>query len=916
MDSSVAKSKKSLLANLTTRQKIILCVSILAGGVTVLVIVLVLINLPKAKLKEPIIDKLEESIGEISVQDPPMPVAVNEPGKTLQAKAYIPRAISEEEEASSTNVSEVATQTIKSPVPKAAERSSVVVAPASQPKTTKVVNQTSEIETESQSVKNLISSFGSKAAKVNFKSKGTKNVTKDQSDSQMICKESQEALLKALKNVTEAADLEALYAKMQTDCKETDPVQFIRQKFEARKAEIFACERPPQSDLSDLQTMQNNIMHLDKTYKPGKPLREEFCEHFGNRFTSPFSKVEANPDIPDAKDRALEALKYFHAAFTFCTTCTSSMKHPAYEHCLLEDYLTEKIKQLLDPLHADAMNYIKILRFLDPTSPYAFVGCNDLEAVRSKHAKDQKGETPEAEESEDYKLIDGIINKTKLTAEQVKELEDQQPKTLGKKETELVVRFEDINISHGLLSIETIKTLDDKQLEELRIKCEEIGKNPPEDKTAIFAADANSALLDVVKHTRGMDGTAKAWMDNGFHVLRSEQFQEFAKKQLDKKDRGGLVKAMKLAAEYHRRQKDYMEACGFMEDSDNHMVEGDLASFLEEAFERLNDNVMDTVLWFATPKSIGDVGGLVNFFAGLKDLKNMPDFFADTVDSRNKQGAIYRLVIAKLKELNIQSATKGLNVDAPKDYKDWFAKVTHRNDDQLAPALKVAKNKEDSVAAKNDLLPESKQEKNDQFDAVYRSATVLWDMREHWFKILDRLQEFRAVTGIMDFEISKEKMKELEVKHPDEWKFIKENKKILEYISRGIDSKHASDDILKTKKQYDKLKQLSKSYKSMSAITGHFSKDPPECVLIQGSISCQNKPLEFKLRELEHEKTKEGHGLFLRFLDEARKLGTPQDVQTLASSFLSAERAECNEKLSELEMLFGEFFTKENLSKE
>ena len=60
------------------------------------------------------------------------------------------------------------------------------------------------------------------------------------------CEDYQGALAEALKTPNDMADLDALYVKVQELCEgpHKDLAQFVRQQFEARKAEIFASEKP------------------------------------------------------------------------------------------------------------------------------------------------------------------------------------------------------------------------------------------------------------------------------------------------------------------------------------------------------------------------------------------------------------------------------------------------------------------------------------------------------------------------------------------------------------------------------------------------------------------------------------------------------------------------------------------------
>ena len=676
------------------------------------------------------------------------------------------------------------------------------------------------------------------------------------------CADYQNALGEALKKTSKKADLEKLYTKVQELCKGTFTtqtlVEHVKQQFEARKAQIFASERPTNNDLSELMIFQSNLKKLDNTYKPMKTLEQEFCDHFGNRFTVPFGKVETDPDIVDGKDCALEAQKYFHAARTF-----GKNNHPAYDFEDLEKYVTAKVKELLNPLNAEVMKYIQILRYLNPNSPYAFPGCNDLADLQNKMAERR-------------------------------------------------VAAESVNITNGPLSMEIIKALGDDQIDVLIERCSELLKTPPADKRKRYAAYSNKYLLDLAKLSRGMDDTAQAWMNGGFHIRKSTDFQTFANKQLTLADRSKLTKAMTLAKSYHHHLFNLLKDYGLSDDADKHQVEGDLSKFLEEAFKDTNENVLYTIMEFTSADTLESVDGFVTFFEGLKKMgNNMVRSLWHSKIFRNKQAGFYRLIYSQMEGRKIPKAVEGVDMNPPMDAKEWLDRVDRNYADKLAPVLDIAQNMQEATAAKNDMLPDGEKDNNDKIDTIYRPVVVLRDMRERSYEILRQFDLFVQDLGIpVGITTALNDMKSYEIGQEGFYKFLRINQKILEYSVHGFDSEYAFQDATNYIKLIEELFKQSKVYKNVFLIISLFDDDSDGCSLqVDGSIVCENKYMENKLRELEKDATWDGHVYLNRFLTEARSLNSVDDVRNLARTFLAAEKADCDAKMKEINEWFGVFLT-------
>ena len=604
--------------------------------------------------------------------------------------------------------------------------------------------------------------------------------------------------------------------------------------------------------------LQSNLKKLDNTYKPEKTFEQEFCDHFSNRFTVPFGKVETDPDIVDGKDCALEAQKYFHAARTF-----GKNNHPAYDFEDLEKYVTAKVKELLNPLNADVMKYIQILRYLNPKSQYAFPECDGFAALQIKMAERR-------------------------------------------------VAAESISTTNGPLCMETIKALGDDQIEVLIEKCSKFLKSPEFDLSKLDAATSNKYLLELVKLAKGMGDTAQSWMNCGFNIRKSPEFYTFVCKQLTLPDRSKLTKAMSLASTYHDSLFGFWKMCGFSDDADKHLLDGELACFLKEAFVSTDQNVLHNIIEFASADALESVDGFVTFFESNVDLGNaLTMSFSKSSSYYNKHSSFYRLIKAQRMERRL---SKTVIMDAPKDAKEWFDRVETYHRNKLAPVLSMAKYKEEAAKAKNDMLPDGEKDNSDKIDTIYRPAVVLKDMKEKSNDILRQCNNYMQTLGISaDITTALNDMKSYETGQAEFYKFLETNRKILEYSVHGFDSEHAIQDAIKFIKQSKVLFEQIELFDRVSRIVSIFYKDADGCVLLKadGSIVCDNKYMESKLRELEEDDTWDGHMYLNQFLSDARSLNSANDVRNLVRTFLAAEKADCDTEIKQQHEWFGYYLSQD-----
>ena len=831
MEKAVAKNTKNPVKSLSKRQKRIF-VGLCTGVLSLVIIVLIVCLWPrKEKGKQSIYNGMDAGDNSSETSHRHESGIGGQAGKILGAKTLVPNphpaSDSQDKSEEPGESSETLTETEKT-FKKTSEEAA---------KVTPEVTETKSVIAPEKEIKK-------KDTIVSFKT----------------CADYQSALAEALKKTSKKNDLETLYAKVQELCKGAFTTQtlvdHVKQQFESRKVQIFASERPTNNDLSELMVLQSNLKKLDNNYKPEKTLEQEFCDHFSSRFTVPFGKVEADPNIVDGKECALESQKYFHAARTI-----GKNNHPAYAHEDLQKYVTAKVEELLSPLNADVMKYIQILRYLNPDSIYAFPDCNDLAALQNKMAE-------------------------RRTA-----------------------AFNSVNLTNGPLSMNIIKILDNDQVESLIERCSDLLKNPPIDQFERYAAESNKNLLELVKLARGMDDTAQAWMNSGFHVRKSPEFKTFASKHLTMAARSKLQDAMKLASGYHKYLFIMLKDRGFSDDADIHQIEDDLARFLNGAFKSTSETALDTVINFTSADTVESARGYVNFFEGIEELGElMVKNFWRTKDFRNKHAGFYRLIHAQLRESKVPKVVQDVNMNAPKDVKEWFERVNGAySGDKLAPVFDIAQIEEDITAAKNDLLPDSAQKTNGQMDSLYRPVAVLMGLKERYKSILKQLRSYLKTHNIQDIRTALDNMESYSASHPDFYSFLKCNQKALEYSLRGYNSDFAIQEVTDAIKRSNELSKQTKLYDAVSLIISIFDKEPGGCIIqSDGAIVCENKFMEEKLLELEKDVTWEGHRFLLQFLSEARKFNSVNDVRNLARTFLAAEKAACNAESAQLHVYFGD----------
>ena len=862
----VKRTKNSL----TKRQKITLA-GVSAGVVSLALIVLIACLWPK-------VEKQKQSVSEVKDTGKNSSEASrrNEPGvsgqarKTLSAKPLVStsRLVSDihDETKEAAGNSETQGTNEKPQQQTSVERPKVT--PNKNGENKAPITGKSETQKTIEKTHNVDPNETTKLTHPNSETPQKKDITpekksekKHPQDTLKTCAECQSALAEALKKTSKKSELEAIYAKVQELCKGTFTtqtlVEHVKQHIDTRKAQIFASECPAKSDLSELMILQSNLRKLDSTYKPEETLEQEFCDHFGSRFTVPFGKLEANPEIVDGKDCALDAQKYFHAARTF-----GKNNHPSYSHEDLKEYVTAKVKELLTPLNADVMKYIKILRYLNPESPYAFPDCNDLAALQNKMA---------------------------------------ERKTAA----------ESINITNGPLRVDFVKKLDEDQIEVLIDRCSKLLAVPLANARDDFTPDrhalrSNKSLLELVKFVRGMDETAQAWMNSGFHIRKSTDFQTFANKQLTAADRSKLTKAMNLAYFYHFYLCPCLNCHGLSSDKEMHYMEEGLAKFLEEAFKSTDETVLHTVMDYTSVDKVESVDGFVTFFDVHKDLGQLMSECFRCV-AKDTTAAIYRLVVAQLQERTIPKAVPGVNMNAPKDAKELFKRVKEKG--KLNPVLNIAKNRNDIIAARNDLLPEGDKENNDEFDSIYRSVAILDYLEEKKYNADDfqqMLNNYKRTLGIPDIRTALDNIESYKDTQRDFYEFLKSNQCILTYSLHGFDSDYAIQDVIQGIKLSKELSKQTDLYRNVSKTVYIFGKESDGCVLqADGTISCENKFIENKLHELERDATKEEHVLFVQFLSEARKLHSVGNVRNLANRFLIAEQTDCRAKYQQLALRYG-----------
>ena len=396
-----------------------------------------------------------------------------------------------------------------------------------------------------------------------------------------------------------------------------------------------------------------------------------------------------------------------------------------------------------------------------------------------------------------------------------------------------------------------------------------------------------------------MDETALAWMNSGFYIRQSTEFQTFANKQLTMDDRSKLIIAMNLANSYHSRLGHYLSRLGFSYDSEKHNMENMLANFLEEAFKSTIESVLHTAIEFTSASTLESVDGFVTFFENQKELgQHMSKCLSSS--TIHKSNPIYRLIVAQLHGRTIPKIVPGVNMNPPKDAKEWFRRV--KEGGKLNPVMNIANSKAAITAAKNDMLPEGEKENNDDFDSIYRSADILSALERNLSANIyqKQIDMHMSDSHIPDIRTALDNMQSYKHTNRNFYQLLNSYQRTLNYSLHGFDSDFVIQDVITKIRIIKDRMELRSLYTNVSKITALFGKAANGCLLqAGGTISCENKFIEDTLHELEQDATKRGHVLFTEFLSEARKLNSVDDVRNLARTYLVAESADLLDEIME-----------------
>ena len=195
--------------------------------------------------------------------------------------------------------------------------------------------------------------------------------------------------------------------------------------------------------------------------------------------------------------------------------------------------------------------------------------------------------------------------------------------------------------------METLKTLDSSQRKKfLNMTTEHL--------------DMNQNLLNLADLARQIGGSALDWMNSGFHVLQSPEFQSFVRSQIKIiQPSRSVLHAILFLCNYKHNFYNYLKSCGVFDEADKCQVEKSLLEFLnavlkqqlEERELQLGLVDLDIVLRLTSIQSNDDVDEYFQFFKRNKHLISpFRVSFALSFKNKNKHAAVYNLIYEKLNE--------------------------------------------------------------------------------------------------------------------------------------------------------------------------------------------------------------------------------------------------------------------------
>lgn len=188
--------------------------------------------------------------------------------------------------------------------------------------------------------------------------------------------------------------LEDFYAAMKEKYNLAESLlDLVKRRYEEKKQDTLAPGHIVSNwDYTFFMRIEFHMRRLDPDYEAENFI--SFLEnHYGVPFIEAFTKLEANPEAPEASELAKTAESTFYSASLLCK---SEVEGSPYYHEALKSgttcvgYLNTKIMGLLEKNSPEAMKYIKILRNFKPDAELAFPGKSSLDDINQIYAAEGK----------------------------------------------------------------------------------------------------------------------------------------------------------------------------------------------------------------------------------------------------------------------------------------------------------------------------------------------------------------------------------------------------------------------------------------------------------------------------------------------------------------------------------------------
>ena len=171
--------------------------------------------------------------------------------------------------------------------------------------------------------------------------------------------------------------------------------EYLKKNYETKRDTALGAKVAGEKDLNDLRLLLQSLKIVYPSYTD-ELLEVQFARKFVPPFLEPFQKLESKVVGPEDAEVAMEAKRAFPLAQIFSNLLlhtTASMEvrdklsHDSFKSksmiAILENLIPKLVEEAKDvSTKATALNYIQILRLLNPKSRYAFEGIEALDEIR------------------------------------------------------------------------------------------------------------------------------------------------------------------------------------------------------------------------------------------------------------------------------------------------------------------------------------------------------------------------------------------------------------------------------------------------------------------------------------------------------------------------------------------------------